>query len=212
MKSEEARLTVHNNTLPVILASSSPRRRELLISAGLNPRIVPSDADETMDPSLTPDQLVMQLAERKAEPVAGRLRMAGEEAGLVIGADTVVVIGGETLGKPKDAGDAASMLGKLQGKEHQVYTGVCLIDLAGSRRKTAWRKTDVLMKPLSRERILQYVATGEPMDKAGAYAIQGRGAALVESIRGCYFNVVGLPISLLDDMLADFGVEILSCS
>lgn len=199
-------------SMPVILASASPRRQELLRAIGLHPRVEPSDADETTDRPLPPPDLVMLLAERKAESVVRRLRAAGENRGLVIGADTVVVIGNEVLGKPANAGDAEAMLEKLQGKEHVVYTGVSVIDLASGRTKAAFGETAVRMKPLTAARIRRYVATGEPMDKAGAYGIQGKGAVLVEAIRGCYFNVVGLPLSLLDDMLAAFGLEPLSYS
>lgn len=202
-------MTMQRKPVPVILASASPRREELLRAAGLDPRIMPSDVDESVDPSLPPERLVKQLAERKAESVADNLRKGGEREGVVIGADTIVLIDGEVLGKPKDARDAVRMLERLQGKEHRVFTGVSVLDVAGSKRLSAFRETLVRMKPLAPERIRHYVSTGECMDKAGAYAIQGRGALLVESIRGCYFNVVGLPLSLLDDMLADFGIELL---
>lgn len=209
---EESRVTESIAQVPVILASSSPRRKQLLRTAGLDPRIVPSDADETSVPSLPPPDLAKLLAERKAESVSKRLLAAGENRGLVIGADTIVFVDGEVLGKPEDAGHAERMLEKLQGKEHTVYTGVCVIDLAGGGRRAACGETAVRMKPLTAARIRRYVASGEPMDKAGAYGIQGQGAMLVESIRGCYFNVVGLPLSLLDDLLAAFGVEPLSYS
>lgn len=210
MKPEEPRVTLTGNQPPLILASASPRRKELLRSIGLSPRIMPSDTDETADPNLPPEQLAMQLAVRKAEQVADALRQAGERVGVVIGADTVVCIGGEVLGKPADAADAVRMLEKLQGKEHQVYTGVHACDVAGTRRMTDHRKTDVRMKPLTPGQIRRYVATGDAFDKAGAYAVQSKGALLVESIRGCYFNVVGLPLSLVADMLAEFGVDPLS--
>jgi|SRR5690606_7328393 septum formation protein len=207
MNPEESRLATGQRHLPLILASASPRRRDLLRSVGLSPRVVPSETDETVDPSLSPDAAAVELATRKARSVAEMLRRAGETAGVVLGADTVVCIDGELLGKPADAEDAARMLAKLQGREHRVYTGVCLLDVAGTRQKTGCRETAVRMKPLSPERIRRYVATGECFDKAGAYAVQGLGALLVESIRGCYYNVVGLPLSLVDDLLAEFGME-----
>lgn len=203
-------MAVDKTSATIILASASPRRRELLRTVGIDPVIVPSDADETVDPSLPPDEAAVLLADRKARQVADALRKAGEAQGVVIGADTVVYLDGEMLGKPRDEADAVRMLGKLQGKEHQVFTGVCVLDVAGTKRLAACRTTFVRMKPLDEARIRRYVATGECFDKAGAYAVQGRGALLVESIRGCYYNVVGLPLSLLDDMLAEFGIEPLS--
>lgn len=204
---EESRLDARIIRMPLILASASPRRKDLLHSVGLHPSVIPSETDETVDPSLPPQEAAMELAARKARQVAERLRKAGETDGVVIGADTVVYIDGEMLGKPADAGDAVRMLTKLQGREHRVYTGVCLADVAGTRQLTGYRETRVRMKPLSAERIRRYVATGECFDKAGAYAVQGRGALLVESILGDYSNVVGLPLSLIDDMLAEFGIE-----
>lgn len=203
-------MTVDKTSATIILASASPRRSELLRAVGIDPVIVPSDADETVDPSFPPEEAAVLLADRKARQVADALRKAGKARGVVIGADTVVYIDGEMLGKPRDEADAVRMLGKLQGKEHQVFTGVCVLDVAGTKRLAACRTTFVRMKPLDEARIRRYVATGECFDKAGAYAVQGRGALLVESIRGCYYNVVGLPLSLLDDMLAEFGIEPLS--
>ncbi|CAH0119131.1 dTTP/UTP pyrophosphatase [Paenibacillus sp. CECT 9249] len=197
----------HWNSHLLILASSSPRRQELIRSLGLPFEIVASDVDESTPPDWTPAHTVEQLALRKAQAVSERLAPPNES--IVIGADTVVVLDDEVLGKPKDREDAASMLRRLQGRSHQVFTGVACIDMRTGRTEASHRMTHVRMKPLTERQIAAYAASGEPDDKAGAYAIQGLGATIVESIEGCYFNVVGLPLSLLSDMLASFGIEVL---
>lgn len=192
----------------LVLGSASPRRRELVQLLGLDipVRIEASDADEAIPPGLSPAEAAEWLALRKATGV--RERLGAEAAGtVIIGADTIVVLDGEILGKPKDAADALSMLGLLQGRAHEVMTGVAVLDGSTGRSKTAGSVTRVFMKPLGADRISRYVATGEPLDKAGAYGIQGLAAGFVERIEGCYFNVVGLPVSLLGDLLADFGVR-----
>ncbi|WP_127529835.1 Maf family protein [Paenibacillus kobensis] len=195
----------------LVLASSSPRRQELVASLDLSlpVRILSTDADESADPSWSPSEMVEQLALRKAEAALERLRQEGiDGTSLVIGADTIVVLDGEVLGKPVDVQDAIATLRRLQGREHEVYTGVCCLSSESGVRDVRHRRTRVWMKPMPIERIERYVATGEPMDKAGSYAIQGLGATNVERIEGCYFNVVGLPLSLLSDMLADFGISV----
>ncbi|WP_245948270.1 Maf family protein [Paenibacillus sambharensis] len=195
----------------VVLASASPRRRLLMDSLGLRipVEIVASDADETTPDEWLPAKVVEQLAVRKAEAVRGRILSEGgmQPSAVIVGADTIVVLNGDKLGKPADAEEAAAMLNRLQGKPHEVFTGVALIDLHSGRMRAESRVTRVHMKPLDAARIERYIASGEPKDKAGSYGIQGLGAVLVDRIEGCYFNVVGLPVSLLAELLADFGVE-----
>lgn len=185
----------------IILASGSPRRRQLLEQIGLSFTVRSSDVDESVEPGLSPAAMVEQLSLRKGQAVAGSV---GPDS-LVLAADTVVALGDTILGKPQDRAQAVSMLTSLSGKTHQVYTGVTL--LGGGRRVTEHETTAVTFRSLSREEIVAYVDTGEPMDKAGAYGIQGYGALLVERLEGDYFNVMGLPLCRLGRMLAAFGVE-----
>lgn len=185
----------------IILASGSPRRRQLLEQLGLSFTVQSSDVDESVAPGLSPAAMVEQLSLRKGQAVAGSV---GPDS-LVLAADTVVALGDAILGKPRDRAEALSMLTSLSGKTHQVYTGVTL--LGGGRRVTEHETTAVTFRSLSREEIGAYVDTGEPMDKAGAYGIQGYGALLVERLEGDYFNVMGLPLCRLGRMLAAFGVE-----
>lgn len=177
----------------IILASASPRRRELLEQAGFLFEVKVSDAEEIITEK-APAKIVEELALRKAGAVA-----AAEEDALVIGADTIVAISGEILGKPHSREEAFAMLSKLQGKTHQVYTGVALLskEAGAESRKVFSEKTDVTMYPMTDREIWQYIDTGEPMDKAGAYGIQGRAAIYIEKINGDYNNVVGLPIARL---------------
>ncbi|BFH12387.1 Maf-like protein [Paenibacillus dendritiformis] len=193
--------------LELILASSSPRRQELIRALGLPYSVQPSDADETVPPGWPPDRIVEQLALRKADAVARGRRSEGKD-GIVVGSDTIVVLDGAVLGKPENEADAERALTALQGRSHEVYTGVALVQVSDGRTAVSHRATVVHMKPCSTERIRRYIATGEPMDKAGSYGIQGVGATLVERIEGCYFNVVGLPLSLLTDMLEPFGIRV----
>ena len=174
--------------MSVVLASASPRRRELLQRAGVEFIVRVSDADEHIEPDTPPHEAVMALARQKALAVAKTC-----PGDLVIGADTVVVYDGAILGKPADAADAARMLRMLSGKTHVVYTGVCLV--CADKEETFYEQTRVTFYPLTEQEIEAYVATGEPMDKAGAYGIQGRGCTLVQGICGDYFNVVGLPVA-----------------
>ncbi|MBO5525458.1 MAG: septum formation protein Maf [Clostridia bacterium] len=172
-----------------ILASASPRRRELLSSLISKFEVIPSSADETIEEE-KPEQLVMRLSARKAEEVYSRYPDA-----TVLGADTVVVLGGVVLGKPKSEEHAKEMLRALAGKEHSVYTGVCVI--RGGVETVAYDETKVRISALTEEQIDAYVATGSPMDKAGAYGIQDEG--IVFSYEGSYSNVVGLPLELIKD-------------
>ncbi len=174
--------------IKIILASASPRRSELLAQAGFEFEVITSDVDEVVDPRLTPEMLVMSLAKQKAQAVA-----VNYEDCVVIGSDTVVVLDGRVLGKPKDEADAVSMLESLSGRTHEVYTGVCIA--YGGETHSFFECTRVKFCELEAEQIKAYVATKEPMDKAGAYGIQGKGCVLVEGIEGDYFNVVGFPVS-----------------
>ena len=176
--------------MSIVLASASPRRRELLQTAGVEFTVCVSDAEERIPPGTPPHEAVMLLAKQKALAVA-----KDRPNDLVIGADTVVVYDGAILGKPADEADAARMLRMLSGRTHTVYTGVCLVS-AGSA-ETFFEQTQVTFYPLTDDEIAAYIATGEPMDKAGAYGIQGRGCTLVRGICGDYFNVVGLPVAAL---------------
>ena len=191
--------------MALILASKSPRRRELLAQMGLTDfEIHPALGEELAQPDLTPPELVQALALHKAQEVAQAFAQSGD---VVIGADTIVVLDGQVLGKPHDEAHALAMLTALSGREHHVYTGVGghhAGPAAGEGGDTAgW-----LRKPTEGE-LRRYIATGEPMDKAGAYGIQGRGGLLVSRIQGDYTNVVGLPIVRLASMLAQFGVTVL---
>ncbi len=162
-----------------ILASASPRRKELLEQIGVKFNILPATGEEVITKEL-PGEVVMELAKQKAEEVA---KTAGADA-LVLGADTVVAYEGKILGKPKDEADALRMLTMLSGKEHEVYTGVALIDNRDQSMENFFERTKVTMYPVSEEEIRDYIAGGEPMDKAGAYAIQGIGAKFIQKIEG----------------------------
>ncbi len=185
----------------VILASRSPRRKALLEQAGLSFGVVPSEIDEDGVPVTPPAEYVRFLAEEKARDVARRYPDAW-----VIGADTVVVIDNTLLGKPASPAEAMDMLGRLSGRDHIVYTGFCVFRGKDDRALTASVKTRVWFKPLSEPEIRWYISTGEPFDKAGGYAIQGRGTILVKRIEGSYTNVVGLPVCELMDVLTGEGV------
>ena len=189
----------------MILASQSPRRYELLSDAGFSLEVVPADIDETRLPGENPVDLVVRLAAEKAEAVRSQLSRRPED-GFLVAADTIVWMGGEALGKPSSAEDACRMLEELSGRTHFVSTGVCAmaLDADGScAAQTSFvETTEVTFWDLSRAEIGAYVATGEPLDKAGAYGIQGAGRLLVRGISGDYSNVVGLPIARLVRELA----------
>ena len=176
----------------IILASASPRRRELLTQIGLKFEIMPSHKEERMQEN-RPAQVVMGLAMDKAEDIFGQVGEDEKTDVLVIGADTIVALDNIILGKPKDEEYALKMLRFLQGKTHQVYTGVCMV--TADEAQVFYEKTDVTMYPADEEQLIEYIRTGEPMDKAGSYAIQGQGCVLVQEIHGDYNNVVGLPVA-----------------
>ena len=190
--------------MAMILASQSPRRRELLGQMGFSFTVRPAKGEELPHPELTPAQLVEELARQKA------LEVSAEAASddVVVAADTVVAIDGKVLGKPHDKAQAAEMLSALSGREHTVYTGVAV--KRGETLLVEHEATQVRFRPLTEREIDLYIQTGEPMDKAGSYGIQGYGALLVEGIRGDYFNVVGLPICRLGRMLAQVGEDALA--
>lgn len=191
--------------MALILASKSPRRRELLAQMGLTDfEIHPAVGEELAEPGLTPPELVQALALHKAREVAEKFAHPGD---LVIGADTIVVLNDQVLGKPHDEAHALEMLTALSGREHHVYTGVAV--LQDGRELAQVEDTAVWFRDASQAELNRYIATGEPMDKAGAYGIQGRGGLLVSRIEGDYTNVVGLPIVRLASMLAQFGVTVL---
>ena len=188
----------------LILASSSPRRAELLKQIGLNFQIMVCDVDETPLPGMSPPELVEILAERKAAAVARNLH-----DGIVLGADTVVVWHGQVLGKPRSEEEAFGMLVKLQGSAHDVYTGVALIDVSSGKILVGHEKTRVFFRTMEEEEIRRYVASGEPLDKAGAYGVQGLAAIFINRLEGCYTNVVGLPLARLSVMLKAVGYNVL---
>ena len=188
----------------IILASASPRRRELLERIGVTDFAVwAPNVDESVEPGLSPAAMVETLSLRKA-------RAAAQNFGpddLILAADTVVALDGAVLGKPQDEDDAFAMLSALSGRENRVYTGVTV--LRGGRAVTRHEETAVTFRELSPDEIRGYIATGEPMDKAGAYGIQGVGALLVSGIRGDYSNVMGLPLFRLGQILSGFGLDLL---
>ena len=190
----------------IILASGSPRREWLLRQSGLEPEVVVSQVEELMTDK-EPDWMVRNLALRKAEDVAARVGIGGAAMPVVvIGADTVVAVDGRILGKPASVCEAELMIGLLQGRSHQVFTGVAMIFGNTGEKVVFAEKTDVYVYPMSREQIVGYVATGEPMDKAGGYGIQGYFAAYIQGIKGDYNNVVGLPVSRLCQELMARGM------
>lgn len=220
----------------LILASGSPRRQELIRTFGLAVRIDPADVDETMPEGTPPDVLVEQLSLRKAQAVSSR--GGHEEGGIVIGSDTVVVLDGHILGKPKDEQEAIDMLRALAGRTHRVYTGIACIgtglpDKGGDNGPAAVVRfgdfgqyriaadspssdshvivghtaSSVTFRPMSDEEIGAYVKTGEPLDKAGSYGVQGLGAVFVEKIEGDFYSIMGLPLNLLYTMLLRLGVR-----
>jgi septum formation protein len=187
--------------MKLILASTSPRRAEILHDAGFSFIVVSSAVDETPLPGESPSQLVQRLADAKAELVAARA--AGPA--IVLAADTVVTLEGRIFGKPRSSDDARHMLEQLSGRTHAVVTGVTLIRLPDAERRTFVESTLVHFAQLSAEEITRYLATEEPHDKAGAYAIQGRAGRYIPRIEGDYFNIVGLPLARVTQALADLG-------
>ena len=186
----------------LILASQSPRRRELLGLTGLDFIVRVADIDETMDPGMAPFEEVARVSRLKAQAI---IRDAGD---VVIAADTIVVCQGNVLGKPRDEADAKKMLQLLSGRDHQVMTGMTV--LKGSLCRTVTEVTDIHFRPLSENEIDAYIATKEPMDKAGSYGIQGGAALFAEKMVGDYYNVMGLPVCRLWQLLNEIAPELLS--
>lgn len=202
--------------MELILGSQSPRRRELLERMGLRFRVLTADLDETKFETEDPEASVRRICEAKAAAVAERLRRENSQPSthnsqLVLASDTIVVLDGRILGKPRDGAEARAMLRALSGREHAVYTAFTLRPAGGAQNETTHcEKTLVKFRALTDAEIDAYVASGEPMDKAGAYGIQGLGAMLVEGIRGDFFTVMGLPVCKLYVMLKRYGIDPLS--
>ena len=187
----------------IVLASGSPRRLELLRMVGLEGfKVIPDTSKEEILPGLSPEQTVCQIALQKAKNVS----LSCGENDIIIAADTLVYLDGRPIGKPESPEDAAEMLKALSGHKHTVFTGVVI--LANGGYTTATEKTDVFFRDISDEEVSAYVRSGEPMDKAGAYAAQGYGAIFIERIEGDFFNVMGLPLCRLTMMLREYGVAI----
>jgi len=187
----------------LVLASESPRRHEILTMVGLSFRIAKSNISEKFNPRLSPRSQAEDLSRQKAEAVAARYRNA-----VIIGADTIVSLDNDLFGKPESSQIAEAMLTKLQGKTHRVITGFTILDTDLRKSVTKSVETKVTMKSMSKKEIEWYILTKEPMDKAGAYAIQGKGSVFIEKIDGDYFNVVGLPISSLLEELIKFEIRL----
>jgi septum formation protein len=181
----------------LILASSSPRRAELLAAAGIDVEVVPVNVDESLQRLEPPGDHVRRLAREKADAVFGQ-----NPDRVVIASDTKRLVGGEMMGKPRDEADAVRMLRLLSGREHEVLTGIAIVSKRGTLVEVA--RTRVWVNPLSDVEIRQYVATGEPLDKAGAYGIQGLGSKFIDRIQGSYSNVVGLPVALVYRLLKGY--------
>ena len=189
--------------MKLILASGSPRRAELLEKMGLTFQVEPSNTDEILEPGLTPQQEVVHLSLGKAKAVAA----GHSEPAVVLSADTVVELDGKILGKPHSEAEAAEMLRALSGRSHRVLTGVTVMGPEGTM--THCEETEVYFRTLTEEEIQWYVGTGEPMDKAGAYGIQGYAAMFIEKIHGDYYNVMGLPVCRVGLMLRQAGIPLL---
>lgn len=188
----------------IILASESPRRQSLLQQLGVDFTVSPASIEEDLTIPLPPEQLVLSMAWQKA-----RQALRGLQDGIVIAADTVISWEDRVMGKPADRDEAYAMLSRLSGRTHQVMTGLCVAVVGGGVPDLAVESTSVIFRPLSQEDITNYLGHGEWFDKAGAYAIQGRGALLIERIEGCYYNVVGLPLNRLNMMLRNKGMDLL---
>ncbi|HEY8500158.1 MAG TPA: Maf family protein [Clostridia bacterium] len=194
----------------LILASQSPRRKLLLQQIGIPFSVFPSDVKEPINMKMSPDKIVIDLSEKKAEQVCGKLECCSEGPHIVLAADTIVVLDEVVMGKPKDPAEAFNMLEALSGRWHEVITGVTLRTVNTTNKiMTHAEKTKVKIRKLSKQTIQRYIDSGEPFDKAGAYGIQGLGALLVEKLHGCYYNVVGLPLYKVSVMLNDMGFKIL---
>ncbi len=200
--------------MELILGSQSPRRQELLRQIGADFTVLTADIDESRFETGDPVQTVCRICEAKARAVEARIASEGLalRQPLILTSDTIVVLDGRIMGKPRNGAEAERMLAALSGREHAVYTAFTLLPAdadPGDGKHTEYEKTLVRFRPLTREEILAYVASGEPMDKAGAYGIQGLGAMLVESICGDYFTVMGLPLCRVAQRLRDYGIDLL---
>ena len=193
-----------NNMKTIILASASPRRKELLQRIGLKFKVDPSNYEENISSELEPHELAQSLSLEKAKLIAEKHMNA-----LVIAADTFIVFEGKILGKPRTETEAKEMLETISGRQHSVITGFTIIDTENNKALSKAVETKVYIRKLSSNEIDAYVESKEPLDKAGAYAIQGLGSVIVEKIEGDYFNVIGLPLSALAETLKEFGVHIL---
>ena len=187
----------------IILASASPARGHLLRQIGISFKVIPSRISEPKI-SVTKETQIQDLALTKARHVAGKVKR-----GLVIGADTIIVHRRKIIGKPRNRKEARKILNRLNGSTHSVVTGIAIVDAATRKEATSSVKTSVKIKRMSDQEIESYVTTGEPLGKAGAYAVQGKGAIFIEKINGCYYNVVGLPLPKLAEMLEKFHVSLI---
>ena len=187
----------------IVLASASPRRKELLEKIGLKFVMEPSDIEEDTDSGLEPHELVRQISLKKAKTVG-----ANHKNAIIIAADTIGVIGNKILGKPHTLNKAAEMLNEISGRPHLVITGLTVLDTTTNKSVSRVVETVVFIKKLNKQEISAYMKTGEPLDKAGAYAIQGMGAIIVERIEGDFYNVMGLPLQALTEILQEFGVDV----
>jgi nucleoside triphosphate pyrophosphatase len=192
------------NTKKIVLASASPRRKELLEKLGLEFTVEPSNSDENIQPGVDPHELAKSLSREKARLVARNHRDA-----LVIAADTFILLDGMVLGKPASETEARELLEEMNGRQHSVITGFTVMEAMSNKVISESVETEVYIRKMTLQEIDSYVKTGEPLDKAGAYAIQGLGSVIVERIEGDYFNVIGLPLSALAESLKEFGVYIL---
>ena len=187
----------------IVLASSSPRRVKLLKQLGVPFEVMEPDGVHEEDDGV-PEEVVLRNAQAKADQVASKL-----DEGIVVGADTIVVLGDAIIGKAMNDQEATEMLVALQGRSHRVLTGLVVVDASSKRMETDVVETHVTFRSLSEEEVARYVATGEPLGKAGGYAVQGIGAVIVEEVHGCFYNVVGLPLYRLNMLLEKFGVILL---
>ena len=207
MENKDLKAETRDRRMPrIILASKSPRRRQLLGQIGIqNFEVLSPEADESYDSAMPPEEIVAELSRRKAEAAAVLVDDAGA---VIIAADTMVFLDSLRLGKPHSEEEAFRMLSALSGRTHQVRTGVTVVQ--GGKRETRVETSDVTFHSISDREIWAYIRTGDPMDKAGAYGVQGKAALFVEGIRGDYFNVMGLPLCLLGRMLEQFQVDLFS--
>lgn len=196
------------NQAKLVLASASPRRQELLRGIGLEFEIIASSLDETFNPEDDPVSVACRLSLAKANDVAKIIQERGENA-IVLGADTVVALNNLILGKPESHEDAERMLMLLSGKMHKVFTAVTLVDSLQGRQKTICEESAVYFRELSAVEARFYALTDEPMDKAGAYALQGAASVFIPRIEGCYTNIIGLPVSLAAGILREFGFSVM---